>query len=398
MITKKHIPNLLYGLPVFIIACLSFTTEGGKHLISRTIVALTVISFIYYRENIKENLSCITIRKYIISLIAMASIFTIYTIVRGEPFSMPRTLYLSALYMIITPWSKVNLPLFKNIIIAGGVACGSLAIYERFFLGIDRVGAVVNQIPFATYAGMTLIIALCFYKKKNTITAHCLYLASIIGSLLAIILSETRGVWLAMIGLFALYFVQKMIRDFSLKALSVAISLLVISGVIFSSIPTVQQRFSETKHELTEIQSGNLNSSWGVRIQLWKTAIQAIESQPFFGVGTIGWKQLVDNNVKLGKLTATIGDYGFANSHAHNQFLDSYMRFGIIGIFISALFICMPLLTCNELENPCIKIYIPAFLLLCGLSDVPLFHTGLIYMIALYPFIIAINSKQQMER
>lgn len=241
---------------------------------------------------------------------------------------------------------------------------------------------------------MTLIIALCFYKKKNTITAHFLYLASIIGSLLAIILSETRGVWLAMIWLLALYFVQKMIRNFSLKALSVAISLLVISGVIFSSIPTVQQRFAETKHELTEIQSDNLNSSWGVRIQLWKTAIQAIESQPIFGVGTIGWKQLVDNNVKLGKLTATIGDYGFANAHAHNQFLDSYMRLGIIGLAISLFFITYPTFTFKNNNNPCVKLYLPIFLLICGLSDVPLFHTGLIYMVALYPFIILSDEER----
>ncbi|MGL4222006.1 MAG: O-antigen ligase family protein, partial [Shewanella sp.] len=127
---------------------------------------------------------------------------------------------------------------------------------------------------------------------------------------------------------------------------------------------------------------------------LWKTAIQAIESQPIFGVGTIGWKQLVDNNVKLGKLTATIGDYGFANSHAHNQFLDSYMRLGIIGLAISLFFITYPTFTFKNNNNLCVKLYLPIFLLICGLSDVPLFHTGLIYMVALYPFIILSDEER----
>lgn len=395
---NETLTNILFNLPIFVMACLSFNTQNGNHFVSKLIIILSISSIFHFKENIKENLKSETTKRTFYFLTTIATILSLYTIIRGESFSMPRVIYLSALYIVSTPWERININFLTNTIISGGVACGVLSFYERFYLNIDRVGGVINQIPFATYAGITLIITFSVYNRTQTKITHIFYTSSIIGSICAIILSETRGVWLALISIAFIYLSLMLIRKATFKKIGSYTLLSIFILTIALSLNTVQQRIKETKYEISAIQSGNLDSSWGIRVQLWKSAIDIIKSNPIIGVGTLGWKESIEQKVKNKELTNNIKIDRFSNSHVHNQYLDSYVRFGILGPIIVILFITLPIFTYKNMNNYCLKLYLPAFLFITGLSDVPSFHTGLIYMISIYPFIIANNQLAQLKK
>ena len=84
----------------------------------------------------------------------------------------------------------------------------------------------------------------------------------------------------------------------------------------------------------------------------------------------------------------------FKNAHYHNQYLDSYVRYGVPGLLIVFVIFMSPYLLyglqCTPQGFLCISI--SSVCLIAGLTDVPLIHTGIIYVIILYSAVIYLTS------
>ncbi|MBF4270095.1 ligase, partial [Vibrio anguillarum] len=124
----------------------------------------------------------------------MIVIFSGYHFVRGDEFSLPRTLIASLVYLLFVPWNKISRQWIYYIVALASVICGLNALYEHFVMNIARVGIATNPIPYALYVSFLLLC--CIYFVLNQSDKVLKTLAGIGGllSLAAIIMTDVRGV------------------------------------------------------------------------------------------------------------------------------------------------------------------------------------------------------------
>ncbi|MFQ2026909.1 O-antigen ligase family protein [Aeromonas veronii] len=384
--------NIYYVLPLIVASCLSFNTIEGKHYISKLVVLMLFVGLIFSRNVLKDNFENLEIRQTMIFWFVISVLLYLFVIFRGESSSSARTILVSLIYILVVPWRKITKKVVLLAIISGGVAAGVASIYEHIFLGITKVGGIVNEIPFATYVAITLIISVNTYSIYQNRLIKMIFLISMLGSIYAIIMSEVRGVWLALMSVGICYLFSKIAQLAVKKIILISISFLVIIAV-FTSSTAIENRIKQTEIEVQEITSGNYDTSIGIRLQLWGAAIDIIKSHPLSGLGTIKYKNKMEEQYQHGLITSKA--LSFKDSHFHNQFLDSYVRYGVLGLVLAFLIFISPVYIFNVMEMG-IKlsfIGIAILLIVAGLTDVPLMHTGLIYMIVLYPAAIVLSKK-----
>lgn len=383
--------NVYYLLPILVMSCLSFNTVDGKHYISRLIIVILVIGFFMNGAVIINN-----IKKTKVSMafwLPIAFVLSCYHLIGGEAFGTPRVIFLSFLYILIVPWSSISRQNVLSAIVLGGIAAGMFSVYERELLNIRRVGGDVNQIPFSLYVAMTLLIAIFSLKVYQHKIMKSFALISIVGAGYALIMSEVRGVWLAILCVVIMAMLNHATKITIRKNIMMAVIML-LSLQILSATDAVSSRVVETKNEFAEIINGNQDTSIGIRLQLWRSAIEIIKAHPFMGVGTQGYQHIMEVQHQQGLITSTA--LSFKNTHFHNQYLDSYVRYGVIGLVISILMCLSPLLLYRNYSSDVNKmvVFVSVLLLVAGITDVPFIHTGIIYMLVVYPAVIALTQDK----
>lgn len=386
--------NIYYVLPLIVVSCLSFNTWEGKHYISRLVVVMLFITVIKSRDVVKNNISDFDVRKILSYWLVVAALFSLFSIFRGESFGTARTILVSLIYVLVVPWGKINKNLVLLSIILGGITAGGFSIYERESLGVIAVGGVINQIPFATYVTITCLVTVNVYFVSQSKFVKLMAVLSTAGSIYAIIMSDVRGVWLAIIGV-SVFYLFNYITRFKVKHAGILCIAFLVSGLFMSSSINVDRRVQHTKVEFQEITNGNYDTSIGIRLQLWRSAIEMIKLHPLTGLGTVQSKKEMELQYQKGFITSTA--LTFKDSHFHNQLLDSYVRYGIIGIILVIMISMSPIILIHRVRTD----FRPSFigisilLILAGLTDVPFMHTGLIYIILLYPAAILLSRKHK---
>jgi O-antigen ligase len=126
------------------------------------------------------------------------------------------------------------------------------------------------------------------------------------------------------------------IKHKKIKAGLIAIStILMISVLGYMSSSLIQNRINEL---LTFSEASQANTSTSVRLTAWKTSKELIYEAPILGVGTgdaidaLDHKYLNDGEFKLLE----------KNLNAHNQFLQTAIQLGVVGILVLTFTIIYP--------------------------------------------------------
>ncbi len=240
-------------------------------------------------------------------------------------------------------WRKVlALPLAASLFINS--PGGKIFFLKKFFIfclvfclisfGLFLLGK--NGIIFRNYVTQSLIfsiaslITLHFISKKDTTNSHKLFLSFVFllffGNILFISISRSGYVaFFVMITLFALLN-NSLTLVKKIKYLSIFTSIAIL---LFYLNPITSNRISLANDEF---KSGLLTSqatSVGFRITFLKHTLPIIDENPFFGVGTGGFKNSYSKQVSNlpfpeNQLT----------TDPHNQYLKIWAENGIIGLFI----------------------------------------------------------------
>ncbi len=101
--------------------------------------------------------------------------------------------------------------------------------------------------------------------------------------------------------------------------------------------------------------TGNANhQSLSQRIEYTKAAIHIIKENFLFGVGTGNWKEAYkEAYIKIGS-KMNPERYG----DAHNQYLNYWVKFGVIGLAIILFFIIYPVIKTKRYKNPIILLFL----------------------------------------
>jgi O-antigen ligase len=178
-----------------------------------------------------------------------------------------------------------------------------------------------------------------------------------IGMLIGIIIamySQTRGGVLAIllcVLMWVLFFRRKRKMKISKKKVLIFISIFLISFLLNRMMndhiySAIQKTLQEVKISL----EGRSDTAFGLRLQLWQSALYLFEEHPLMGVGLNNFKQSISVFAKQNLISELAASY----AHAHNEYLCSLATGGIIGFIVTSLLFFLPLFIFKRKYSSCI--------------------------------------------
>ena len=387
---KKHLINGLILLPfIWLFSGVMIYKDGTKAMVVMTIISIIMSVSTYKLMIIKENIKN---NPFLWSIILMTFYAIIAKLTYGFNSNEFRALLCSSLLMLTFPKNLLTKKILIRLTLLASV-CSLIFIYYNYeYLGLDRSTASINAIPYATACAAISVISfnLLFISKKITDKIFCT--TSLIITIGAVISLETRGIWLALFVTLFVSIIIKIIKyglPWKLTIITTAITLL----LIFTYQKDIEQRIQQTNNELVKIQSNDLNTSIGLRLQMWKLAPKMINGDLLFGTGE---KQInkFDQLYHDGFVSKAL--YAFQPPHYHNQYIDNTIKGGLIGLSLLLLLLLTPFVNLKNKSNFYKSLTLSLVLLysIAGLTDVPFLHgqTLLFYIMII---IVVSNIKDE---
>jgi O-antigen ligase len=218
-----------------------------------------------------------------------------------------------------------------------GTLC--LAVYQRFWLQMDRASGSHLSIMFGDIAIamglMSLASAPLFEKTRLALLPYLAF----IGGLLISILSGTRGAWVALPFCFiALYWQKFRVKRREILFLT-ATGLIIFLVLCFIPELGVAQRFADIANDIEQFRLGNVNTSIGLRFEMWRGAMILFIEHPLMGVGRANFNPGLLDLIARGAIDPALQDF----YHAHNELFHVMATEGIVGAFALLLLYAAPL-------------------------------------------------------
>lgn len=362
-------------------------SNGDKVLVIITVIALITTLFKYGFTPLKKN---IINNQYLYLLIIFSGISVIYNYFYKSDIINIRSVLCIILYFIFIPLNIVSTRVIAYSTLIGSIGATSFAFWQKNILHLDRAVWQLNAIPYAACCLILMIAAimLCFiYKDKKEILAISILAAAT--SFYAIILTETRGVLIAVLSVFLYLFLYILSTKLSLKIKITTISILVVITTI-GVYSTKDRLIHDTFQGFSQYKQGDDLSNTASRLAMWKAALLLIPQQPISGFGD-NFEPAIENLYHEKKISPQL--YNLHLLHFHNQFIDTTVKHGIIGFMLLLLFLLFPFYilqkTEHSKESKLSILMLTLGIVISGLTDVPLEHKQVfvLYVVFIYLFL-----------
>jgi O-antigen ligase len=236
--------------------------------------------------------------------------------------------------------------------------------YYHKFSGI--VGMHANYLSIYLIFSIAILV---FINSKNILLTNHLekiffYIALIILTSAIILLSGRTQISLLFVGS-SILMIYKLTKNnkFSSSIIKIVVLLSSLLIVIFFS-PFIKERFKSAINYNNEY---SLDKKWGegqMRYLMWSSALELIKREPFMGVGTGDvqdelQKKYIENNFY------SLTFFKETRFNAHNQFLETTIGLGILGIILFILSIIFPLILSFKQKNILYGFFLIHFAISC---------------------------------
>ncbi|MBE0404484.1 O-antigen ligase family protein [Halomonas sp. FME16] len=277
-----------------------------------------------------------------------ASIFMLMAWLNGDgsrEFDRPSRFLLAIPALLLIMGYPPRLSVMWSGFALGAIGAGSWAIWQKLFMGISRASGYTHVIQFGNLSVLLGILCLAGMgwaalqpHRKSWLLLLALGAAmGMIGSLF----SGSRGGWVGFpLILFVLYRSYGQVWSTKWKAAAV-LAIVVGGGTVFALPQTgVQERVFQGVDDISRYVSGETqNTSLGARFEMWKGASYLIANKPLFGWGENGYKDGIATLAERGAVNPVILQY----SHAHNDFIDTFAKRGLVGLTVLLLVYLVPM-------------------------------------------------------
>ena len=224
----------------------------------------------------------------------------------------------------------------------------------------------INPIRVGLVSAFLVLLSLYFILIDNNVKERFISFLCAISAFIPLILSVSRGPWLALgfglVVLFIFAFKKEMLNTKAVVGLSFA--LLAIS--FFLKDPIIK-RIEVTQKEFARIQSNDMGSSIGLRLQMWSAGLEIIQEHWVLGIGNEGVIDAKEAMIKEGRYTRKAADF----VHFHNQWINDLAKYGVIGLILTLCLAFYPVLkTKNKDARPILIILLGTYLVL-SMTDMP---------------------------
>jgi O-antigen ligase len=329
---------------------------------SETFAALMVLIGILSLGQIKSRLEYLPLRLYEKRLLLLFFVYSAVSILIALywPFNADaerrllddvRLLVAIPLFFILRSREVSHCNLFLLFaIFALAMLSVSLSQYFRVgyiqgvysYYGYTRPSADVNPMRYAVISLVVASFVLNFWlvNQFKSKAASVLFVIAAVGGLIACILTQTRGVWLAIPLLFLLYaccFFWGRRHKLFLGVL-VLIVLVAASG----QHPFVEQRINTTTKNLERYIDGDNSSSLGVRLDMYKASFLLLSYKPFIGHGLGAFKEKSKEFRGKGIIGDDIHKAVGRFSTPHNEFFQALVEKGVVGLVLTIFMFLVP--------------------------------------------------------
>ena len=207
----------------------------------------------------------------------------------------------------------------------------------------SRPSADVNPMRYATISLVVASFVLNFWlvNQFKSKAASVLFVVAVVGGLIACILTQTRGVWLAIPLLCLLYVCFFFGGRGRLKLLS-GVVVLIMFVAVSTQHSFVEQRINTTTKNLERYVDGDNYSSLGVRLDMYKASLILVSYRPILGHGLGAFKEkskaLRDEGVIGDDIHKAVGRF----STPHNEFFQALVEKGLVGLVLTVLMFVVP--------------------------------------------------------
>ncbi|HOL08709.1 MAG TPA: O-antigen ligase family protein [Bacillota bacterium] len=344
---------------------------------------------------------------FIVFIIALIATFNSYVSLKLQLSAVKALLGFFAPFLIYFMIKSIDLSQqqTKYIILGYGLTVIGLILSKIFTsfatpFSISNRFHILNMHPndSAAIISIVCIIFLIFSLKEAKKPLIALYIAALVLSLYALIITYSRSCWIGIIAAFAWTYLSKIkfIKKEVLlkKVLPLTIIIIVIT---FVSVPNLLERF----YSMFDLRYSSNES----RIVIWKTCLSIFNKLPwlsvgqnkFFGIGiknfSIVFEQFIPNH------------YEFV-PHAHNNFLHILIEHGILGLIAFTILFISMFIKAFEFNKrfkdstlPPILINCLLFLFFSGFTDFFFKDKSILYFIMLlFGFLTRQNNELQIQK
>lgn len=278
----------------------------------------------------------------------------------GMPFEavstaqrIPKLLAVVPLYLYLRRVDGLEQIWWNGLVAGAFVACG----YALWFTLTGQVGDYEGRATGPTnpiyFGGFSMAFALMLIPRladeRVSTWARSLTAVAIILAFVANALSGSRGAWLAIPALLAVYLFtagagQPIRWRLGVPLVVLAVSLL----VLLNPVLPMSERLDETLADLSVIASGeNANGGIGLRVQLWEIAGGLIQAEPLTGTGPGSFRIALVESVQAG----VYGEGLLRYDHPHNQYLSALVEGGVGLLAVLILLLASPILLVSPLSR-----------------------------------------------
>lgn len=224
-------------------------------------------------------------------------------------------------------------------LIFGAFSSGIIAIHEFYVLKLGRVAGEYRAIQFGGLAAiwfMLCVLSVIYFFRKNnkfSLLLSGLFFLAAISSGAAVYLSMSRGVWLALLSLIIMLCFYCLKKSRHIVAFFLGLLFLASAALLYAQ---AEDRIKLAIYEVSEYYSSEVfkPTSVGLRLEMWRNAISMIKEKPLLGWGEKGYRSEVISKVKSEDLHPSLAGF----QHVHNQFLDFFVKYGILAFLSLVLF------------------------------------------------------------
>lgn len=377
-----------------------------RHWISGIFTMLVLLSIPYLQKRdkplVKEEEMLIWI------LFSFFVVFMVTAVING--WTERQTKYLNVeiryllaipLYLMMRQLPHAGVWILRGCLI-GGVILGIQSFYDIEILNWQRATGIYspNLIgPYAVLVSFWLIVALGI--EKNLLLPRYLVPVSVFCAIYAVIMSGSRGAYLAFVVLLLIWFTLEANRR---KVILVSVIAVLLIATVYSLYPKMSDRVNSALNEIDHVvhmdnNAGNQSAIDGIaaRVEMWKASWMLIKENPVFGIGRGNYEYIMPIYIAEGRVSKSLEPHGLG--HPHNAYLEFLVSKGIPGFLVSMCLVIYPLYLFIKIRRLSPQwsmlgiIHISGFMLF-SLSDASTFIKGnytaifLVFLIVFYSHVI----------
>lgn len=207
------------------------------------------------------------------------------------------------------------------------------AQHTTFFMALILLGTITYYIPTIIKSWGKLS-----HTKKAVHTITILILSSL--SFVGALISQTRGIWLALSISLLVIAVPYTFKFKQMKKKRIIATILIgipvlTTAILYSPLERIfYQRISMENNVFSQFISNGVDnlpySSIGIRLHSWNEALKWIETRPIIGSGELAKSAVIQNSNFPEEIKHNF-------RHLHNYYLETIVCYGFVGLFLLIL-------------------------------------------------------------